>query len=64
MEQMMKVQDIKEGEFVKRKADATKVYRRGNYDRSSKRYSLIDCDDTNREVFVKAGTQLFVGFTY
>ena len=64
MEQMMKVQAIKEGEFVKRKADATKVYRRGNYDRSLKLYSLIDCEDTNREFLVKAGTQLFVGFTY
>ena len=58
------VESIKIGEFVRRKHDATKTFRRGAYDPSSKRYSLIDCDDTNREVFVKKGTPLYVGFTY
>lgn len=58
------VEAIKVGEYVKRKADATKVYRRGRYDASTKRYSLVDCDDVNREVFVKKGTTLYIGFTY
>lgn len=58
------VETIKAGEYVKRKADAAKVYKRGAFDRSSGKYALIDCDDINREVYVKRGTQLVVGFTY
>ncbi len=58
------VQTIKPGEYVKRTADAKKVYKRGAYDASTKRYSLTDCEDMNREIFVKRGTVLFVGFTY
>ena len=63
-EQYAKVEDIKVGEFVKRKQGADKVYRRGKYDAATKRYSLEDYDDTSREVFVKKGTNLFVGFSY
>lgn len=62
--EVAKVETIKRGEFVRRKADAVKTYQRGEYDKSSKTYSLVDCDDMNREVFVKRGTVLFVGFTY
>jgi hypothetical protein len=52
------------GEYVKLKANSSTVYKRGDYDRSSKTYSLIDCSDINREIFVKRGTVLFFGFTY
>lgn len=40
------------------------VYMRGEYDRGSQRYSLTDFYNTNREVFVKRGTRLFVGFSF
>jgi hypothetical protein len=59
-----KVEDLPLGEFVKRKADSSKVYKRGSYDRSSKTYSLTDCSDICREIFIKPGTVLFFGFTY
>jgi hypothetical protein len=62
--QVAKVEDIKLGEYVKRKADAKKVYRRGCYDAAIKRYALTDCEDINREVYVKKGTKLHIGFTY
>jgi len=58
------VRAVKLGEYVRRKADSAKTYRRGPCDAASKRFSLIDCDDTSREVFVKGGTMVFVGFTY
>ena len=58
------VEHLPRGEFVKRTADARKVYQRGEYDRSTGKYSLVDCEDVNREVWVKRGTQLHVGFTY
>lgn len=63
-EQLAAVETIKRGEFVKRKPDATKVYTRGDYDRSSGKFSLVDAEDINREVWVKKGTKLFVGFSY
>lgn len=64
MEQTKAVEQIKAGEYVKRKADAQKVFKRGGYDASSKRYELIDCEDINRVVYVRKGTPLFLGFTY
>ena len=59
---------IKRGEFVRRlNADGTaqsKVYARSYYDAESQRYALDDVEDTSRQVFVKKGTKLQVGFTY
>lgn len=63
-EQFVAVELIKEGEFVKRKADAKMVYTRGHYDRATKTYSLNDHSNACREIFVKKGTLLFVGFSY
>lgn len=63
-EQLAAVETIRKGEFVKRKPTDTKVYQRGDYDRSSGKFSLVDTDDVNREVFVRKGTKLFVGFTH
>ena len=61
---MQTVETIKVGEFVKRKEDATKIYRRGSYDSGCKRYSLDDTEDISRQIWVKKGTVLFVDFTY
>ena len=62
------VQNIKRGEYVKRlNADGTaqsKTYQRSYYDADTKRYVLDDVDDTSRQVFVRKGTKLLVGFTY
>ena len=58
------VQSIKVGEYVKRQADAKKVYQRGAYDASTKTYSLNDVDDISREIRVKKNTVLHIGFTY
>jgi hypothetical protein len=52
------------GEYVKRKADSGKVYKRGAYDRSTRSYELEDCSDCSRSIYVKSGTVLFYGFTY
>lgn len=64
MNYMVLVQGIRKGEYVMRKPDAKKVYIRGAYDATSKRYALTDCNDTSREIWVKRGTPLVVGFTY
>ena len=58
------VQELPLGEFVKRKEDSAKVYRRGPYDRQLHRFQLDDMDDISRAIYVKKGTPLFFGFTY
>jgi hypothetical protein len=60
----MKINSVKIGEFIKRKADSNKVYKRGEYDRSTKSFELIDTDDINRSIYIKSGAMVFVGFTY
>ena len=63
MEEKM-IKELKKGEFLKRKADANRVYIKGDYDRSSKSYSCIAYDDINQEIFIKANKKVFVGFTF
>jgi hypothetical protein len=53
-----------QGEYVKRTATAKTVYIRGAYDAGTKRYSLIDAEDMNREIFLKGNTPVYVGFEY
>ena len=58
------VDKIKRGDYVKRKPDAKKVYKHAGYDKSSKTYRLDDEDDISRDIGVKAGTKLWIGFEY
>jgi len=58
------VQELPLGEYVKRKEDAAKVYRRGPYDRTLGRYLLDDVEDICRGIYIKKGTPLYFGFTY
>lgn len=62
--QYQPVESVPQGEYVRRKAEASKTYQRGEYDRISRRYELVDVDDMNRVIYVKRGTALWVGFTY
>ena len=56
---------VKPGQFV-RLSDKpnAKTYKRGGYDREWKAFSLCDAKDMNHEIFRKAKTTVFVGFTY
>ena len=64
MTQMMTLRNVKPNDFVKRKLDSKVVYRKGTYDRTTKSFELIDCDDVCRTIFVKADKPVVVGFTY
>ena len=55
---------VKSGEYIKRKIDAKTVYIKGAYDKASKSFSCIDTEDICREIFIKANKPVFVGFTY
>lgn len=58
------IEAVKPGEFVKRKPDARTVFKRGHFDRATMSYALVDCEDINREVFIKRGTLVYIDFTY
>ncbi len=58
------LKNVKPGDYVKRKADAVKVYIKGDYDRTTKSFELKDVEDINRCVYVKADKTVFIGFTY
>lgn len=58
------LKDLPNGEYVKLKPDGKKVYQKIGWDRSTRKYELMDCDDVNRVVFRKADTQVQAGFTY
>lgn len=60
----VKLKDVKRGEFIKRKADANKVYTRDEYDRSAKRYSCSDWDDISRNILLKGDTLVWVDFDF
>lgn len=51
---------IKELEYPKE----SQVYIRGEYDRSSKKYSCIKWDDMNAERFFKGNKTVFTEFTF
>lgn len=60
----MKIEDVKRGEFIKCKPDAKKVYRKAEYDRSQRKYCCDDWDDISREITLKRGTIVYVGFDF
>jgi hypothetical protein len=62
--EVLPVESVSLGEFVKRDPSSTKVYKRVAYDQSAQRYQLDDCEDCSRAIYVKKGTPLFIGFTY
>ena len=65
------LRDIPRGEYFKRTATATAVYIRGEYVRGKdyrgytlNKYSCMDTEDMNRELFLKGSAVVVVGFTY
>lgn len=58
------VENIMIGEFVKLKADSKKVYTRGKFNQSTRKYELNNFEDISDVKEVKKGTNLLIGFTY
>ena len=52
------------GDLIKRKPNAKKVFVINHYDRATKTWSLSDYDDMNKEIFLKSDTMVYVGFTF
>ena len=58
------ISSLRLGAYFKRKPDAKKVYRRGDYDRSERTYAGLDTDDISRSIALKGDTRVYVGFDY
>ena len=63
-----KIKDLKKGEYFTLKpmeeAKESQVYIRGDYERSSKRYSCIRFDDMCKERFFKGDKEVYVDFEF
>lgn len=62
--QIVTLRNVKPGDFVKRKADSKAVYVKQHYDKTTKSFCLVDVEDINRCIYVKADKPVVVGFTY
>jgi len=60
----IELRDVKRGEFLKRRTDSIKIYRRGEYDREYGKYRCDDLADCSRDILLDGGTVVFIGFTY
>lgn len=58
------IEDVKKGDYVRRKPDAKTTFVRGEYCRSDKKYEISDFEDMNRWVSLKKGTAVFVDFDF
>ena len=59
----MLLSKVKKGEPIRFKPNGP-VWVRGEYDRSSRTYSVVKFDDINRESFRKGTTEVLVGFIF
>ena len=59
----MLLSKVRVGEPIRFKTNGP-VWVRGEYDRSSKTYSVIKFDDMDRESFRKGTTEVLTGFTF
>lgn len=64
----MKIRELKQGDyFTLKQIDEPKesqVWVRGEYDRSTKKYSAINFSDMNRERLFKGDKEVFVDFIF
>lgn len=59
----MLLKELKKGDYFTRKEllypNDNQVWIRGDYDRTTKRYSCINWSDINREIFLKGDTKVY-----
>lgn len=61
---MIPIKSLKKGDFFKLKESANRVYVRGEYDRSSRKYACFAFDDVCYERMFKGEKLVCVGFTF
>ena len=58
------IEDVSNGEFIKRKENAKTTYIKGGYCRYNKAYQIDNCEDISKDIYLKKGTSVFIDFTY
>lgn len=58
----IKIQDLRKGEYFKRKPDAKSFYEKESYDRSDKTWSASHEDDFCRYIHVKKDKIVFIEY--
>lgn len=61
--EVTELRNVKKGDFFMLN-ESGRVYIRGEYERSSRKYSYSPADDFCRECFAKGSRKVLVGFTY
>lgn len=61
---MIPVKSLNKGDFFKLKESAHRVYVRGEYDRSTRKYACFAFDDVCYERLFKGEKLVCVGFTF
>lgn len=65
---MMKLKELKKGDFFTRKAIAepneSQVWIRGEYDRSQGKYECVRFDDANRFAYLKGTAEVHTDFVF
>lgn len=64
MEKQIKIEELKNGEFFKRKSGAKKTYQALGYCRTNKKYEASNYDDINDFIYLKKGTVVIIGFDF
>mgnify|MGYP003660757043 CR=1 FL=1 len=62
--QKVKIETVKKGDFIRRKADAKTTFTAGGYCRYERKYILDDYEDISRYVCLKKGTEVFIDFDF
>lgn len=60
---MAKLKTLKEGDYFKLKENG-RVYVRGEYDRSERKYEYYDFDDVNRWHYAKGDKEVITDFEF
>lgn len=61
---MIPIKSLKKGDFFKLKESANRVYVRGEYDRSTRKYACLAFDDVCYERMFKGEKLVFTEFTF
>jgi hypothetical protein len=58
------IEQVKKGDFVRRKADSKTTYIMDGYCRFNKAYQLTDFNDMSKCLYIKKGKMVFIDFDF
>lgn len=68
---LVRLKDVKKGDWIKRSLNTHRVYTKSDYvrgkdylGRTINKYACDDVEDISREIFLKGDAIVWVGFTY